>query len=299
MGMTDADLAPLASPRLAALPGIRHAFFTRQGGASTGLYDSLNVGRGSKDDPADVVENRRRAAAWFGVEAGALLTCYQIHSAKVLVADQPWGDQRPEADGVATTHANLVCGALSADCAPVLLADAEARVVAACHAGWKGALGGVIEAAVDGDDRPRRGAKPDRRRRRPLHRAGKLRGGAGVLGRVRGRRSRRIALFQARRQRRQTDVRSSGLRPEPAGARGRRPTPSGWATTPARRRRCSSPTAGRSSAARAITDGCCRRSPLHKVRHSRMTKGLSENSAAPGISLAGASDSCSASSEDD
>jgi YfiH family protein len=142
------DLAPLASFKLAALPGIKHAFFTRKGGVSTGLYDSLNVGRGSKDDAADVIENRRRAAAWFGAEPGALLTCYQIHSAKVLVADQPWGDSRPEADGVATVCSGLVCGALSADCAPVLLADPQARVVGACHAGWKGALGGVIEAAV-------------------------------------------------------------------------------------------------------------------------------------------------------
>ncbi len=146
--MSTADLTPIAASNLAALPGIKHAFFTRNGGVSTGLYDSLNVGRGSKDDAADVVENRRRAAAWFGAEPDALLTCYQIHSPKVLIADGPWGDERPEADGVAATRAGLVCGALSADCAPVLLADPEARVVAACHAGWKGALGGVIEGAA-------------------------------------------------------------------------------------------------------------------------------------------------------
>ena len=147
--MPDETLSPLTSPKLSALPGIKHAFFTRRGGVSTGLYDSLNVGRGSKDDPADVIENRRRAAAWFGAESDALLTCYQIHSPKVLVADARWGDERPKADGVATTTPGLICGALSADCAPVLLADPEARVVAACHAGWKGALGGVIEAAVE------------------------------------------------------------------------------------------------------------------------------------------------------
>ena len=146
--MTDFDLSPLTSSRLSALPGVRHAFFTRRGGASAGIYDSLNVGLGSKDDHAAVVENRRRAAAWFGVPPEALLTGYQIHSARVLAADGPWGDRRPEADGVATRTVGLVCGALAADCAPVLLADAEARVVAACHAGWKGALGGVIEAAV-------------------------------------------------------------------------------------------------------------------------------------------------------
>ena len=146
--MTDTDLAPLASARLSALPGMRHAFFTRRGGASTGIYDSLNVGLGSKDDHAAVVENRRRAAAWFGGAPEALLTGYQIHSARVQTASGPWGDARPEADGVATRTVGVVCGALAADCAPVLLADAEARVVAACHAGWKGALGGVIEAAV-------------------------------------------------------------------------------------------------------------------------------------------------------
>ena len=142
------SLEPLQSRALGALSGVRHAFFTRQGGASAGLYNSLNVGRGSKDDPADVTENRRRAAAWFGVEASALLTGYQVHSAIVLTADEPWGDARPEGDGVTTSTPGIVCGALAADCAPVLLADAEARVVAACHAGWKGALGGVVEAAV-------------------------------------------------------------------------------------------------------------------------------------------------------
>src|SRR5581483_946465 len=108
--MSDA-LAPLASPLLSALPGVRHGFFTRQGGVSTGLYASLNVGRGSKDEPVDVAENRRRAAAWFGAEPGSLLTCYQIHSATVLIADGPWGDERPQADGVVTAHAGLACGA--------------------------------------------------------------------------------------------------------------------------------------------------------------------------------------------
>jgi len=142
-------LDPLSSPFLAALPGVKHAFFTRQGGVSTGIYASLNVGRGSKDEASDVAENRRRAAAWFGAEPAELLTCYQIHSPTVLLADGPWGDERPEGDGVVTATAGLVCGALAADCAPVLLADPKARVVAAVHAGWRGALGGVIESAVD------------------------------------------------------------------------------------------------------------------------------------------------------
>ena len=140
-------LPALTSPLL-DLPGIRHAFFTRAGGVSTGIYESLNVGRGSGDDPADVTENRRRAAAHFGLAAEALSTAYQIHSAIALVADQPWGDERPQGDAVVTVRPGVLCGALAADCAPVLLADPVARVVAAVHAGWKGALGGVVEAAV-------------------------------------------------------------------------------------------------------------------------------------------------------
>ncbi len=130
------------------LPGVRHAFFTRDGGASTGLYDSLNLGLGSGDDPEAVRENRRRCAAVFGVEADALLTGYQVHSAVVHRADRSWGEDRPEGDGVVADRPGLVCGALTADCAPVLLADAEARVVGAVHAGWKGALSGVVESGV-------------------------------------------------------------------------------------------------------------------------------------------------------
>ncbi|MGZ3275799.1 MAG: peptidoglycan editing factor PgeF [Caulobacteraceae bacterium] len=130
------------------LPGVRHAFFTRQGGVSTGVYDSLNVGVGSRDDPDAVQENRARAAAALGVGLSQLLTCYQIHSSVAVTADKPFAE-RPEADGVVTSTPGLACGALSADCAPILFADAEARVVAAAHAGWKGALGGVVAATVD------------------------------------------------------------------------------------------------------------------------------------------------------
>ena len=137
----------LQSKLLSGVGGVRHAFFTRQGGVSTGVYGSLNVGVGSKDAPQAVQDNRARAAAEMGVEPSALLTCYQIHSGLAVVADQAW-TERPQADGVVTTHAHLACGALSADCAPILLADGEARVVAAAHAGWKGALGGVIAATV-------------------------------------------------------------------------------------------------------------------------------------------------------
>lgn len=137
----------IQSPLLAALPGVRHAFFTRRGGVSTGVYESLNTGPGSDDDPEAVQENRTRAAAVFRVGPERLLTAYQIHSAEVVTAKAPW-PERPRADGVATATPGLVCGALAADCAPVLIADPEARVVAAVHAGWRGALGGVVEAAV-------------------------------------------------------------------------------------------------------------------------------------------------------
>lgn len=141
------ELPVLTSPRLSAAAGVRHAFFTRAGGVSPGVYASLNVGLGSGDDPAAVLENRRRAAAHLGGEADDLLTAYQIHSAIVHTAHGRWPD-RPRGDGVATATAGLICGALAADCAPVLLADPEARVVGAAHAGWQGAIGGVVEAVV-------------------------------------------------------------------------------------------------------------------------------------------------------
>jgi len=140
-------LPALTSPLL-DLPVIQHAFFTRQGGVSTGIYAGLNVGRGSADEPADVAENRRRAAAHFGLEPQALSTCYQIHSATALSADRGWGDERPQGDAVVTATPHLICGALAADCAPILLADPSARIVASAHAGWKGALGGIAEATV-------------------------------------------------------------------------------------------------------------------------------------------------------
>jgi YfiH family protein len=141
------DLPVITSPLL-DLPGVRHAFFTRQGGVSTGIYESLNVGLGSGDAADDVRENRRRAAAHFGVAPEALGTCYQVHSAIAVIADGAWGEARPEADGVATDRQGLVCGALAADCAPILLADPKAGVVAAAHAGWKGALTGIAEATL-------------------------------------------------------------------------------------------------------------------------------------------------------
>jgi hypothetical protein len=137
---------PVLTSPLLEMAGVRHAFFTRQGGVSQGIYASLNVGLGSNDDPEAVAENRRRAAAHFGVQE--IVTAYQVHSATALVADGAWPAGPPQADGVVSATAGVVCGALAADCAPVLLVDPQARVAAAAHAGWKGALTGVVEATV-------------------------------------------------------------------------------------------------------------------------------------------------------
>lgn len=149
----------LQSSRLGDLPGIRHAFFTRRGGVSSGLYESLNVGRGSGDEPGAVEENRRRITAWFGAQPAALRTVYQTHSALAHVADAAW-TQPPEGDALVAVTPGLVCGALSADCAPILIADARARVVASVHAGWRGAIGGVVASAVAAMEGL--GAKPER-----------------------------------------------------------------------------------------------------------------------------------------
>jgi YfiH family protein len=140
----------IQAPSLSHLPGIRHAFFTRQGGVSDGIYASLNAGVGSADAPERVAENRARMAAALGVGPDRLLTAYQIHSPDVVVAEDAWpGDRRPRADAVVTRVPGLAVGVSTADCGPVLLADAEAGVVGAAHAGWRGALGGVVEAAID------------------------------------------------------------------------------------------------------------------------------------------------------
>ena len=139
----------LQAASLSTLARIRHAFFTRSGGVSQGFYASLNGGVGSDDAPAKVTKNRARMAAALGVAPDRLLTAYQIHSPAVAVADQPWTlESRPRADAIVTRVARLAIGVSTADCGPLLLADAEARVIGAAHAGWRGALTGVIEAAV-------------------------------------------------------------------------------------------------------------------------------------------------------
>ena len=131
-----------------ALPHIVHGFFGRQGGVSEGNFASLNCGPGSGDKRGLVIENRRRAMEAFGPGA-KLLTLYQIHSAKAVTITESWEiGESPEADAMVTNVPGLALGILTADCAPVLLADAEAGVIGAAHAGWKGALGGVVESAL-------------------------------------------------------------------------------------------------------------------------------------------------------
>jgi YfiH family protein len=139
----------LQARALSALPGIRHAFFTRAGGVSDGVYASLNGGIGSDDAPGKVSENRARMAASLGVAPDRLITACQVHSPQVVVADQPWPQSdRPRADAIVTRTAGLAIGISTADCGPVLLADRHAGVIGAAHAGWRGALTGVIEATV-------------------------------------------------------------------------------------------------------------------------------------------------------
>ena len=139
---------------LSELGGIRHAFFTRQGGVSEGIYRSLNGGVGSDDAPERVRENRRRMAATLAVAPEHFLTAYQIHSADVIVAERPWpAEARPRADAIVTRVPGLAIGISTADCGPVLLADAQARVIGAAHAGWRGALTGVLESALDAMER--------------------------------------------------------------------------------------------------------------------------------------------------
>jgi YfiH family protein len=135
--------------RALALPGIRHGFFTRAGGVSGDLYASLNCGPGSADAPANVAENRARVARHLGAGRPEVETLYQVHSGNAVSIDAPVAaDARPQADALVTRTPGLVIGVLTADCAPVLLADAAAGVVGAAHAGWRGAVSGVLEAAV-------------------------------------------------------------------------------------------------------------------------------------------------------
>lgn len=143
-------LGSSGSSLLRAVPGLRHAFFSREGGVSQGLYASLNGGLGSHDDPEHVTENRRRMANHLGAAPAQFLTVFQIHSPDVAIATKAWdNDTRPRADAMVTNVPGLALGVTAADCGPILFADPTARVIGAAHSGWKGAIGGVLEATIN------------------------------------------------------------------------------------------------------------------------------------------------------
>jgi YfiH family protein len=146
--MTRIPPAPTLVADCLTIPGIRHGFFTRRGGVSTGIYASLNVGGGSRDEPFNVIANRERAMAAFALPGSALITAYQVHSATALTVANPWPDAPPQADGLATDRPRVALGILTADCTPILFADPDAMVIGAAHAGWRGALGGIGESTV-------------------------------------------------------------------------------------------------------------------------------------------------------
>lgn len=131
-----------------SLNGVVHAFFTRRGGISTGIYETLNAGIGSKDDSVAVEENRRRMVAFLGLPGPDLVTPWQVHSADAVVVDGPFAGDRAKADGIVSATRGLGIAVVTADCGPVLFADARAGVVGAAHAGWRGATGGVLEATI-------------------------------------------------------------------------------------------------------------------------------------------------------
>ncbi|WP_426315871.1 peptidoglycan editing factor PgeF [Methylobacterium fujisawaense] len=139
----------IEAPELSAHAGVRHAFFTRVGGVSDGLYASLNGGLGSQDVPERVAENRARMCAGLGLPPDRLVSLYQVHSADVVTVEAPFAaSERPKADAMVTRVPGLALGIATADCGPILFADPENGVVGAAHAGWKGALTGVIGATV-------------------------------------------------------------------------------------------------------------------------------------------------------
>ncbi len=147
--MVTEDKMMLRAANLAGIGGVAHGFFTRLGGISEGIYASLNCGPGSSDDAACVRENRARVASLLGAAPDHLVTAFQKHTNAAVVGDRPWTREKaPEADAIVTATPGLAIGILTADCAPVLLCDAEARVIGAAHAGWRGAFSGIVEATV-------------------------------------------------------------------------------------------------------------------------------------------------------
>lgn len=143
----------IEAPELASYPNLHHAFFTRRGGVSEGIYASLNGGLGSSDDPAKVAENRRRMTEELGLAPEALISVHQVHSADAAIVEGPWIGERPRADGMATSIPGLALGITTADCGPVLFADPHVGVIGAAHAGWRGAASGVLESTIEAMER--------------------------------------------------------------------------------------------------------------------------------------------------
>lgn len=143
-------LTVLTNDKLTTVPTVRHGFFGRQGGISEGLYASLNCGFGAQDNPDNVKENRARVGTELDLAQGRLVSVYQAHTANVVTVTQPWDrEEAPQADGMVTREPGLGLGVLAADCAPVLFADAGEPVIGAAHSGWKGAIGGILEATIE------------------------------------------------------------------------------------------------------------------------------------------------------
>lgn len=141
-------LSPILAPQLHALPGVCHGYFTRPGGVSTGIYKGLNARLGSNDKREHVIENRQRIAKHLSVSVNNLISPYQIHSNDIVHGRSPWPEERPKADGIVADKAGIAIGILTADCGPVLFSDPDAGVIGAAHAGWKGALNGVLENTI-------------------------------------------------------------------------------------------------------------------------------------------------------
>lgn len=140
----------LSCPDFAAISHIRHGFFTREGGVSSGIYASLNCGPGSGDDLKNVMENRAQAMQSIGYLSESLVTCYQIHSAHAITVTKTWDIQdSPQADAMVTKTPGIALGILTADCLPILCADPKAKIIGAIHAGWKGAFDGIIESTIE------------------------------------------------------------------------------------------------------------------------------------------------------
>lgn len=154
-------MTAITADALGAIDGVRHGFFTRQGGVSTGIYASANCGLGSGDDADAVLANRARAMAVLDLPTDSLVTMYQVHSAASVVVEAPWPrEAAPRVDAMVSARPGIALGVLTADCAPILLAEPRARVIGAIHAGWRGALTGVIDTAIA--DMVKLGANPAR-----------------------------------------------------------------------------------------------------------------------------------------